>query len=272
MQREIVHQGFPAPLIHLSGGASSGVGGSFLLMDRAPGRPPLEGLDGVAAIRHLPALLRGLPDLLGGIAAELHRLDPGPLQASLQELKGAAPSEPFGFIAQLQESADLLGRSDLSEAAQWLVAYPPPSRSTAIAHGDLHPFNVLVDGDHWNLLDWSTALIADPAYDLAFTTLILANPPLVAPVPLRPVIRAAGGAIARRFVSSYRRAGGHTPATETLDWYTSLHALRILTQQAGWGDEALSPAMSSHPWTSLGPIAARALSRTTGVAVASLDD
>ena len=71
----------------------------------------------MAAIRHLPALFRGLPDLLGRITAELHRLDPGPLQTSLEELKGAAPGEPFGFIAQLRKSADLLGRSDLSEAA-----------------------------------------------------------------------------------------------------------------------------------------------------------
>ena len=89
---------------------------------------------------------------------------------------------------------------------------------------------MLVDGNNWNLLDWSTALIADPAYDLAFTTLILVNPRLVAPAPLRPVIRAAGASIARRFVTAYRRAGGQTPDTETFDWYGSLHALRILTQ------------------------------------------
>lgn len=214
-------------------------------------------------------MFRDLPDLLGRITAELHRLDSGPLQASLRELNGVAAGEPFGFLAQLRESADLLGRSDLIDATDWLSAHPPASRTTVIAHGDLHPFNVLVDGDRWNLLDWSTALIADPAYDLAFTTLILANPPLVAPSPLRPAIRKAGASIARRFGTAYRRAGGHTPDAGTLDWYTSLHALRILTQQAGWGDDARNPEFASHPWTSLGPIAARELTRTTGVVVVS---
>lgn len=41
----------------------------------------------------------------------------------------------------------------------------------------LSPFNLLVDGDRWTLIDWSTAVLADPHYDLAFTTLMLATPP-----------------------------------------------------------------------------------------------
>ncbi|MBK6671255.1 MAG: phosphotransferase [Actinobacteria bacterium] len=39
-------------------------------------------------------------------------------------------------------------------------------------------FNLLVDGDRWTLIDWSTAVLADPHYDLAFTDLMLRNPPL----------------------------------------------------------------------------------------------
>jgi hypothetical protein len=47
-----------------------------------------------------------------------------------------------------------------------------------IRHGDLQPFDLLVDCERWALIDWSTAVVADPHYDLAFTTLMLANPPL----------------------------------------------------------------------------------------------
>jgi aminoglycoside phosphotransferase (APT) family kinase protein len=78
-------------------------------------------------------------------------------------MAGDAPTDAISFLTKFNATADLLGRTDLSEAAQWLAAHPPPSGKTVIGHGDLHPFNVLVEGDRWTLLDWSTALIADPA-------------------------------------------------------------------------------------------------------------
>jgi hypothetical protein len=34
---------------------------------------------------------------------------------------------------------------------------------------------------------------------------------------------------ARRFIAAYQSAGGSVPHQQTLVWYTSLHALRILT-------------------------------------------
>jgi len=136
-----------------------------------------------------------------------------------------------------------------------------------IAHGDLHPFNLLVDGELWTLLDWTTALVADPAYDLAFTTLMLRHPPLAAPAPFRPVIAAAGFGLARRFLAAYRRAGGTVPDRQTLDWHTCLHALRILIELDGWRHEPAGSDHSSHPWTTVGPVAAQILTRTTKTTV-----
>ena len=262
-QREIATQGFSVPAVRLAGGADCGVGGAFLLMDRAPGTPPLDGLDGAAAFRRLPSLARRLPDLLGQVTAELHALDPTPVRSALDAAGVSAPSDPSAFLVALTESADRLGRADLAQAASWLAGHAPTSRPAVIAHGDLHPFNLLVDGERWTLLDWTTALVADPAYDLAFTTLMLRHPPLAAPALVRPVIAAAGATLARGFAAAYRRSGGTPSDQRTLDWYTALHALRILIESDGWRHEATGSDHSSHPWTTVGPVAARILTRTT---------
>jgi len=266
-QREIARQGFPVPPIRLAGGADSGAGGPFLLMDRAPGRMPLVGLGGLEALRRLPSLARRLPDLLAEVTAALHALDPAPLRSALAVSSDEGPSDPGAFLAGLTEIAGQCGRDDLRSAAQWLAAHPPATGREVIAHGDLHPFNLLVDGDRWTLLDWTTALIADPAYDLAFTTLILRHPPLAAPAPLRPVIGTAGVVLARRFLAAYQHAGGSVPARPTFDWYASLHALRALTEVAQWQQDPDGPDHSAHPWMTLRPALVATLSRTTGTPI-----
>jgi len=263
-QREIGRQGFPVPAVRLAGGAAAGVGGAFMLMDRAPGAPPLAGLDGIAALRRLPFLARRLPALLGRVTAKLHTLDPDPLRAALAEAGVAAPSDAPAFLTALTESAGRLGRTDLSAAARWLAGHLPATGQAVIGHGDLHPFNLLIQGERWTLLDWTSALIADPAYDLAFTTLMLRRPPLAAPAPLRPVIGAAGAALARRFLAAYRHAGGTVPDQRTLDWYTSLHALRILIELDGWQHDPDRPDRSFHPWMAIGPVAVQILTRSSG--------
>jgi aminoglycoside phosphotransferase (APT) family kinase protein len=261
-QREIGRQGFPVPAVRLSGGAGAGVGGAFLLMDYTPGAPLLAGLGGIAALRRLPVLAHQLPALLGRVTAGLHALDPAPLRVALAEAGVAAPSDAPAFVAALAESAVRLGRTDLSAAARWLAGNLPAAGRLVIGHGDLHPFNLLTQGARWTLLDWTSALIADPAYDLSFTTLTLRHPPLAAPAPLRPVIGVAGTALARRFLADYRRAGGTVPDQRALDWYTSLHALRILIELGGWRHGLGGPGHSFHPWMAMGPVAAQILTRT----------
>jgi aminoglycoside phosphotransferase (APT) family kinase protein len=265
--RATAAQGLPVPAIRLAGGAGGVLGDAFILMDRAPGRMPLEGLGGVGALRRLPFLARRLPDLLGQVTAALHALDPAPAQAALAGEGLDAIGDPSGFLALLSDAANQLGRTDLRAAAEWLASHPPPPAAPVIAHGDLHPLNLLIDGDRWTLLDWTTALVAHPAYDLAFTTLILRHPPLVAPAPLRPVIAAAGASMARRFSTAYRNAGGRVPDPRSFDWYTALHALRILVEFDGQQHDA---AHADHPWNIMSPIAAAALTRITGTAITAV--
>lgn len=49
-----------------------------------------------------------------------------------------------------------------------------------------------------------------------------------------------------------------------LDWYTALHAIRVLIDLAAWQDNG-DPRANEHPWTLIAPGAATELTRTTGI-------
>ena len=113
------------------------------------------------------------------------------------------------MLESLRTTADALGRADLAAAAAWLQSHRPTAEPVVVCHGDMHPFNLLVDDrGETTVLDWSAAMLAPGAYDLGFTSLVLASPPLVVPGALRPVIAAAGRALSRRFIRAYERAAG----------------------------------------------------------------
>jgi aminoglycoside phosphotransferase (APT) family kinase protein len=178
-------------------------------MAHAPGSPPLAGLDGIAALRRLPTAARALPALLGDVMADLHRLDPQPFLDALRTQSAA--SDTPGVLGRLAEGAAAFKRADLTRAAAWLAGHRPAAAAPVVCHGDLHPFNLLLSGDRWTLLDWTAAVIAEPAYDLAFTTLLLRHPPLAAPGPLQPVTGAAGRYAARASRPATRPADRRSP-------------------------------------------------------------
>lgn len=271
VQVEVVRQGFPAPPIRLAGDAGDGLGGPWMVMDRMPGRPAIPDLAGWEA-RALPALVRRavrLPDLLARISARLHALDPVPLERSLSATPDAV-ANPREFLDLLQKKADgLRGRPDLAAAAAWMRAHPPrPPGRVAICHGDLHPFNLLVDGDRVSLIDWSAAMVADPAYDLAFTSLMIGLAPVELPRALARPVRALTRRGAGYFLRRYRH---HAPGAESslrddvLAWYGALHCLRALIEAAEWVDDGTAEARAGHPWLTAGPALASSLGSVTGV-------
>jgi hypothetical protein len=103
------------------------------------------------------------------------------------------------------------------------------------------------------VLDWTAGQIAHPAYDLAFTHLLLANPPLDAPKPLRPIINAAARRIANRFINTYTKIAPHPIERATLDWYRGLQGCRILTELSGWRAADELDAHRGHPWLAMEP-------------------
>ena len=233
VQREVAAQGFPAPRIRAAGGADAGVGRAFMVMDRAPGAPLLSELSAGRAIVEMPRIVRRLPHLLGTTAAQLHQLDPGPVLASLARDVPEAGVGVDAMLTDLRVSAAWLGQADLVAATTWLGEHQPPHGDVVICHGDLHPFNLLVDGSTITLIDWTASQIAAPEYDIAFTTTAMRASSLSAPRPVRKALQAAAAWLANRFVASYKDAAaphGITIDDRRLEWYTGLQCLRMLTE------------------------------------------
>jgi len=257
--------GVPTPRIHLTGPAGGPLGGAWVVMDLAPGAPLLADLDGAAALARLPRILRRMPRQLASTMAAVHRVDPAPVS---EQVHAIAPDAAFAvddLWPHLRAGATAAERPDLLRALDLLAERRPPQDGAVLCHGDLHPLNLLTDGTQVTLIDWTGAIVAPPAFDVAFTALLLCHPPLPAPTPLRPALRASGALLARRFVHHYRQANPTAELTD-LDWYTALHSVRILADHATWA-RADDPRARHHPWRLVAPGAARAVQRATGHAV-----
>jgi aminoglycoside phosphotransferase (APT) family kinase protein len=234
-------------------------------MDRAPGGPALSGLDGLSPAA-VPRLLRQIPDLLATSMARLHALDPDLVRGELKQVRDVPVTVP-GLLAALARFAGKFGRTDLVDAARWLADHPPGPSPDVICHGDLHPFNLLADGDRVTVLDWSTALLAPRAHDIGFTSLQLSEPALRVPGWQRPLVRMFGRVLARRFVRGYQRQAAVTVGPAAVRWHQAVVCLRALTEVASWVHEGAAGAHAGHPWLINGPVFARRLTSLTGVQV-----
>ena len=266
VQSAVASAGFPTPTVRAAGGPDGGLSRAFMIMDRAAGRPVLSGLDDGLSPAAVPRLLRQVPDVLATAMAQLHALDADLVRGELEQVQDVPTTVP-GLLASLARFAAELGRPDLAGAARWLTDHPPIPGPDVICHGDLHPFNLLTDGDRVTVLDWSTALVAPRAHDVAFTALLLSEPPLRGPAWQRPLIRAAGRVLARRFVRGYRRRTAASFGSGELSWHQAVVALRALTEVAGWVHQGVDGTRAGHPWLVSGPAFARRLTALTGISV-----
>jgi len=266
VQRAVAAAGFPTPVVRASGGPDCGLGLAFMVMDRAAGGPALSGLDGGLALACIPRLLREVPEQLSGSMARLHALDPDLVRGELEQVREVAVTVA-GRLAAAGGFAAEFGRPDLVRATRWLTDHPPAPAPDVICHGDLHPFNLLADGDRMTVLDWSNALLAPRAHDVAFTALLLSEPPLRVPRWQRPLVLMAGGALARRFVRSYQRQTGTAIEPAELTWHQAAGCLRALVEVAGWVHQGVADTRAGHPWLISGPAFARRLTALTGVPV-----
>jgi len=105
---------------------------------------------------------------------------------------------------------------------------------------------------------------APGTYDLGFTSVVLASPPLVVPRALRPVVSAAGRALSRRFVRAYEKSADRRVETESLAWHQGVVRVRALVAFAGW---VAGGTIDRHPWVIAGDAFASRLRELTGVAV-----
>ena len=266
VQAEVASLGFATPVVRAAGGPGDGLGRAFMVMDRALGAPLLAGLAGGQAFAWLPRLAAFIPETLAVTMTRLHRLDPERVRRRLGDGTLLATTVE-GLLGRLLAASDEQQRPDLADAARWLAGHPPRPAPEVICHGDLHPFNLLVaPGGAVTVLDWSAALLGQRAYDVAFTALVLAEPPIAVPAPLRPLVRATGRLLARRFVRRYRHHSGVTIHQGSLRWHQAVVCLRALVEVAGWDARELG-TRANHPWLLSGPNFASRVSEFTGVTV-----
>ena len=251
VQNGVAAQGFSTPRIHLAEPATDELR-AWSVMDFAPGKSMLADLNGLRLVGALPRIATGLPDTLARVASTLHSLDPDGIEASLNDLvPGWAGVE--GLVSHYVDRVKKLDDEPLRRTVERVAATQPKSSLKVICHGDLHPFNVLTKGDHTVVLDWTAARIGHPAYDLSFTHLLLSNAPLHVPSALRPAINAVARRVAKRFVVTYCAFNSFEIDNEIFEWYTSLHACRILIDVASWRASGLLEIHRGHPWFTMQP-------------------
>jgi aminoglycoside phosphotransferase (APT) family kinase protein len=199
--------------------------------------------------------------------AALHVLDPTPVRERLAEV-GDVTTDMAGMLDGLVRGASECGREDLELAARALKQRARAYETARICHGDLHPFNLLMDEDGtFTVLDWSAALIAPGSYDVAFTSLLLAEPPLALPNALRPFVRGVGRRLAARFVNAYEHRANCVIDVGELSFFQAVVCLRALVEVSFWVATDVIETRAGHPWLTNGAPFADRLSTATGVDV-----
>ncbi len=224
VQNAVADLGFPAPRAPLASADAEILGGAFLVMERRPGRPLL-------AVRRL-----GIAALLVETHLRLHALDPSSVLRAL-DLAAPGSSALVSLDGHLGQLATRVGRNlhGLAPAMRWLLDHrPEQGGASAICHGDFHPQNLLFDGREVTaVLDWPNVLVADPAYDVAATRVILEQTPLeVLPVgpPARWAVAAARRLLVALYLRGYRRR--RPIAADTFAYYEALACMRGLVRAA----------------------------------------
>jgi aminoglycoside phosphotransferase (APT) family kinase protein len=266
VQTAVAAAGFPTPLVRAHGSPDCGLGLAFMVMDRADGGHLLSGLDGGVTPATVLRLARQIPRLLAGSMARLHALDPDLVRGDLEQA-GTMAVTVRDLVPMLARLAAEFRRPDLVTAARWLEDHPPAPAPDVICHGDLHPFNLLAEGGRVTLLDWSSSMLGPRAYDVAFTSLLISEPPVPVASWQKPLLRAAGRLLARRFIRAYRRTAKAAIEPGELTWHQAVVCLRALVEVASWAHADELSKRAAHPWLASGPAFARRLTALTGTRV-----
>ena len=165
IQNGLATQGYPVAQAYVVCTDMSILGGAFFIMDHLPGCP----------LAFAPPEI--VPGLLGTTHAKLHNSDPGPFIELLREKgidnNGYHLSSRFDWLKNKAREMPWLRL-----AIDWLFEqHPPEPERLSLCHGDFHPLNILyADGKVTGVLDWGGFAIADPAYDIGNTIVLITVP------------------------------------------------------------------------------------------------
>jgi aminoglycoside phosphotransferase (APT) family kinase protein len=232
IQNALVELGYPAPRVLLATIDAVPLGGPFLVMEHLPG-----------TLLPTASLVR-MSRVLVELQLRLHALDPEPLLRALDREDasargaGVAPINREvatfgGYLAQLERRIAAASLSGLVRTLRWLAEQQPRAGGRpVICHGDFHPQNILVSGRAvTGVLDWPNAIVAEPAFDVAATRIILKFVPLrlvTLPTPARWLAAIGRPILARRYLALYRR---HRPlAPDRIAYYEVANCMRALVR------------------------------------------
>ena len=212
------------------------------VMERAPGTTMLD------AFSSKPWRARALVDQLAGLALRLHSLptsewpEDDRSDTTLVDRRLGLPRRVVAefdrpeLTAALQ-SADELGRATLDGPA-------------VVCHGDFHPLNVMVDGDHASVIDWTDAGLGPREADVARTLILFHVAAIAAGSRVeRVALKLAGPRLARRYHRTYQAGAALDP--RRLQVWDLLHAVHGWAQvemlHAGGFDGASSADVTRVP-------------------------
>jgi aminoglycoside phosphotransferase (APT) family kinase protein len=212
-----------------------------------------------------------IPDLLRGMAALHARLRHVPVSAAPAGTPSAAMDPPLAVLDRALAAAGVADRFAAERA--WLDAQAPDPGPPVLCHGDFQPASVRVpEGDPAGAVavDWSSARLADPEYDLALTFLMFWSVPyLAAGIAQRKVLKG----VREMITDGYRAAYESTPPAGPLDddrlrYWGAYHALgwaaRLAAAEArGRPADPWDPVVLVHHPASYRKDLARRLARLT---------
>jgi aminoglycoside phosphotransferase (APT) family kinase protein len=217
VQNVLAGQGYPVARAYLVCTDMTVLGRAFYIMDCLPGQPLVA------------APMESVPGLLGQTHAELHDIDPAPLIRALHD-QGIAERD-YRLASRFEElrhrAADLPW---IAPGVHWLLANRPPEpERLSVCHGDFHPTNLLyADGRVTGVLDWPGFAIADPAFDVANSLMLITIPVrhMAASMPAFASIDWEG--VADLYLAAYR---AHRPLDGTnLDYYRVRRCMLALVE------------------------------------------
>ncbi len=217
-------QGFPCPPSMLVEESDRPLGGPFMIMPRARGRPLLDFLPSATGWYRIPRLL-------AQTQLALHALDTDEILRQLAA--GDVPSPPPGAGKWLTAAAVDVERDELRRyepALRWVEAHLPPTTTPVVCHGDFHPRNLLAE--KWQVtgvIDWGGVLIGDPELDVAFSRIIMTMGPIDGGA-LGGVLNRARSILVRLYEHEYRK---HRPLDqEKLRYYEALRCFLAMVHAA----------------------------------------
>jgi aminoglycoside phosphotransferase (APT) family kinase protein len=264
VQRTVAEQGFPTPKV-LAHGFDEALGGAFMVMPLSAGTSPMSSL-GAGTLFALPRLLRRLPDQLAEMAIRLHALDPAPVAAALADA-GLDASDGVESRLTAIGFAGTTGGRGFDALLDWFRDHRPSQPDVVVCHGDLHPFNLLVDGDgHTTVLDWTNGDLLPREFDVGFTAAFLRCAPIRVPKFAARGLGRVTAWVADRFVTTYERSApiDHQMVT----WFEALQLARCLAEVATARSGLSHVVDDRHPFEVSADAMSRRLATLTGITIA----